>query len=167
MKEKDGFIDFPDQQVILYVEKEDGQYGPMQTGSGISMNYLDDYKLKREHLDETLRTKVVQGEMSPIQYFMVLEDLTISELAARTGLKKRIVKKHLDPLSFGKVTVETLKKYADVFNIPIANLLQVIMIKKDSGLKSYTFLEEENQVDEIEMTKTRNPFVVLTKIGNI
>ena len=42
MKEKDGFAECPEQQVILYVEKEDGKYEAMQTGSYLSANYLDD-----------------------------------------------------------------------------------------------------------------------------
>ena len=83
MKEKDGYIDCPEQQVILYVEKEDGKYGPIQTGSYITRNFLDDYELKRKHLEDSLRNKIQNKEISPIYYYMVLEDLTISELAAR------------------------------------------------------------------------------------
>ena len=40
MKEKDGIIDCPQQQLILYVEKEDGTYEPLQTGSYLTKNSL-------------------------------------------------------------------------------------------------------------------------------
>ena len=165
MKEKDGYVDFPRQQVILYVEKEDGKYGPIQTGSDISKNYLDDYELKRHHLEESLRNQVINGEISLVRYYMVLEDLTISELAARVKIRKSTVKKHLDPILFGKIRLDELKKYADVFNVPLAHMVQVMMLRKGDVTESYTILEEMNQVEEIEFENTRNPFAGFTKIG--
>jgi len=165
MKEKDGYVNCPEQQVILYVEKEDGQYGPMQTGSYISGNYLDDYEIKRYHLEESLRSRVMKGEISLVGYYMTLEDLTLSELAARMGLSRRKVNRHLDPAHFGTVKVETLKKYAEVFNVPLSSMLQIVMLLKNDKLESYTVLEEIKQTESIEQVKTDNPFVVLFKIG--
>jgi hypothetical protein len=123
MKEKDGYIDCPQQQVILYVEKEDGKYGPIQTGSYITRNFLDDYELKRKHLELTLRNKIQNKEVSPIYYYMVLEDLTISELAARVKLRKTKVKKHLEYESFHSIRNEILTQYADVFNVSVDDLM--------------------------------------------
>jgi hypothetical protein len=108
MKEKEGFVDYPEQQMILYVEKEDGKYGPMQTGSYLSANYMDDYILKRRNLELELREQLINGTISPIRYYMVLEELTLSELAARAGIRKSRVKKHLDPKYFGVVTADEL-----------------------------------------------------------
>ncbi len=117
MKEKDGIVDCPQQQVILYVEKEDGQYGPMQTGSYITGNYLDDYELKRKNLEQSLKERVARNEVSPVYYYMVLEDLTVSELAARVGLRKGRVKKHLEPGGYRDIPADVLERYAGVFNI--------------------------------------------------
>ncbi|MCX6248993.1 MAG: hypothetical protein NTW10_14805 [Bacteroidetes bacterium] len=133
MKEKDGIIDCPQQQVILYVEKEDGKYEPMQTGSYITKNFLDDYELKRRHLEESLQKKVLSGEVSPIYYFMVLEDLTLSELASRAGFRKRKVKKHLEAACFQTLPVETLQLYADVFNISVKDLLKLLVKTTDES----------------------------------
>ncbi len=55
MKEKDGYSECPEQQVILYVEKEDGKYEAIQTGSYLSANYLDDFFLKRKNLEKNAR----------------------------------------------------------------------------------------------------------------
>jgi hypothetical protein len=123
MKEKDGYIDCPQQQVILYVEKEDGKYGPIQTGSYITRNFLDDYELKRRHLEDNLRNKIQNKEVSPIYYYMVLEDLTISELAARANLRKTKVRKHLEYGSFKSITTEILKQYAEVFNVSVDDMI--------------------------------------------
>jgi len=126
MKEKDGYVDCPEQQVILYVEKDDGTYGPIQTGSYLTRNFLDDYELKRKHLEENLRKRVQNREVSPVYYYMVLEDLTVSELAARVHLRKGKVKKHLQYGAFGLVEDKTLALYADVFNISVSELKKLM-----------------------------------------
>ena len=165
MKEKDGVVNFPEQQVILYVEKEDGNYGPMQTGSYISGHYMDDYEIKRYSLEQSLRTRLISGEISIISYFMTLEDLTVAELASRVGLRKSTVRKHLDPVKFGKVRLETIRKYADVFNVPLPNLLQVSMILRNGEFESWKILEETKTVEGYVQESTKNPFVTLVKIG--
>ncbi|MCK9422839.1 MAG: hypothetical protein M0Q38_09585 [Bacteroidales bacterium] len=164
MKEKEGFIDYPEQQMILYVEKEDGKYGPMQTGSYISANFMDDYVLKRKNLESELREQLSLGKISPIKYFMVLEDLTLSELSARARIRKSKVKKHLDPDHFGSVTADELTRYASVFNIPTTNLLQVLLINTGEQFESHLILENKAKNISINQTPTENPYVVLTKI---
>jgi hypothetical protein len=126
MKEKDGIVDCPEQQVILYVEKEDGKYGPMQTGSFITRNFLDDYEQKRKNLEASLKERVARNEISPIHYYMVLEDLSLSELASRAGLPKRKVKKHLEPSGFVKIDSTMLGRYADVFNVNVNELTDLV-----------------------------------------
>jgi len=138
MKEKDGYIDCPQQQVILYVEKEDGKYEPIQTGSYITKNFLDDYELKRRHLEESLKKKVQSGEVSPIYYYMVLEDLTLSELSARAGMRKGKVKKHLESAHFNAIPQEILKLYADVFNITVPDMLKLLMTTTDDSVNTNT-----------------------------
>jgi hypothetical protein len=128
MKEKDSRVDCPEQQVILYVEKEDGKYGPVQTGSYLTRNYLDDYELKRKHLEESLKEKIRNNEVSPVYYYMVLEDLTISELSARAGIRKSKVKKHLEPVQYRRLTPDNLKKYAAVFNVQVSELTGLMAI---------------------------------------
>jgi hypothetical protein len=126
MKEKDGYIDCPEQQVILYVEKEDGKYGPMQTGSYLTKNYLDDYELKRKHLEEQLRSQIQNRKASPVYYYMILEDLTLSELAARVRLRKSKVRKHLQYESFNSIDNKTLRQYTEVFNVSAGEMEQLM-----------------------------------------
>jgi hypothetical protein len=138
MKEKDGIVDCPQQQVILYVEKEDGKYEPLQTGSYLTKNFLDDYQLKHRHLEESLKQKIQRGEASPVYYYMVLEDLTISELSARAGIRKGKVKKHLEAGNFNAIPQETLQVYSDVFNITIQDMLNLLVQGPDDTVDTKT-----------------------------
>ena len=117
MKEKDVYAEFPEQQVIVYIEKEDGTYDAIQTGSFISANYIDDFFLKRNNLEKALQEKIDKGEINAIGYFMIYEDLTISELAARMGMMKWTLRKHLRPGGFEKISEAVMKKYSMVFNV--------------------------------------------------
>ena len=126
MKEKDSIVDCPQQQVILYVEKDDGNYGPVQTGSYMTGNFLDDYELKRKHLEESLLKKIKDKEVSPVYYYMVLEDLSLSELSARARIRKGKVKKHLEYEGFQKIDKESLEKYADVFNASADQIMSLL-----------------------------------------
>ena len=130
MKEKDGLVDCPEQQVILYVEKEDGTYGPIQTGSYLTKNFLDDYELKRKHLEDSLKSEVRPDKYSPIYFYMVLEDLTISELSARVNLRHGKVKKHLEAKYYQRLKIEILEKYAEVFNITVPDLLRIMPLSQ-------------------------------------
>jgi hypothetical protein len=164
MKEKEGFVDYPEQQMILYVEKDDGKYGPMQTGSYLSANYMEDYTYKRRNLELELRDQLTNGFISPVKFYMVFEDLSLSELAARAGIRKSRVKKHLDPKHFGNATVDELRKYAAVFNVPAANLLQALLLNSHGTLESMLILENKGEKISIDQMATANPFVVITKI---
>jgi len=124
MKEKDGYTDCPEQQVILYVEKEDGKYDAMQTGSYLTANYIDDYFLKRSNLEKSLQEKIEKGEINAIGYYMVLEDLTVSELASRAGKFSWTVRKHLKPGNFSRISEASLKKYSVVFNVPVEEIVK-------------------------------------------
>ncbi len=164
MKEKDGFIDYPDQQMILYVEKEDGTYGPMQTGSYISAHYIDDYKLKRRNLEQTLREQLLANSISIVKYYMVLEDLTITELASRAGVRKSTVKKHLSPEGFGKATAGEIIRYAKVFNINPGELFQINLLQTRDGFIPAHLNVDSSELVELLHQPSQNPYVTLTKL---
>lgn len=162
MKEKEVKVDCEEQQVVLFAEKDDNTYGPIQTGSYITRNYLEDFQLKQQHLEDNLLIKLIAGEISPLYFYMTLEDISISELAKRAGIRKPKVKKHLDPVHFMKATVSELKRYTDVFNIPLANLFQVIHTNQDGNWKSHFRKTDLGSMQGIGQHPTNNPVIVIT-----
>ena len=76
--------------------------------------------------------------------------MTPADAATRIGISTAQVKKHMTPKSFGTMKLDTAKKYADLFGIPVANLFQ-ISIQSKTG-----FIDPEL----LEQKKTKNSYVV-------
>jgi hypothetical protein len=161
MKEKDAMVDFKKHQVVLYTEKEDHSFGATQTGSFISGNYLEDFRGKKKRLDEQHTEMWEKGEISPIYYYLMVEEMTLTDLAARVGLSKRQVKKHFSNEGFLKMKITHLRKYSEIFNVPLANFFQIIYTKQDNNWRSH--FDEDDSSIKLEQTETKNPLLVVTK----
>jgi DNA-binding XRE family transcriptional regulator len=100
-----------------------------------------------------------------VYYYMMLQELTPSELASRIGISKSKVEKHFQTKNFEKANLKTVRKYAEVFNVPVANLFQLILTKEDNVWKAhYIENEEVKNNSSISQQKTNNPLVVITSI---
>jgi hypothetical protein len=163
MKEKDLLTDFKDQQVILYAEKDDHSFGPVQTGSYLAGNFLDQFYHIWGNYEQELVENMLKQEISPVDRYRSLQELSVSELAARAGLPKRKVKKHLQLRHFLKASVRDLQCYAEVFNIPVANFFQVILTKQDASWNMGHNIEAARAMPlTISQEKTSNPLIVIT-----
>jgi hypothetical protein len=149
VKEKEAFVDYRDHQMAMYVEKDDGTYGVMKTGSFMTKNYFDDYQEKIRKWDTLHFERLINGEYSPVAYYMALLDMTPAEMAVRTGTRIGVVRKYMDPLRFGTMTINEARRYADVFNITLAEL----------------FLVPEPGSKAVRFNTTQNPWIVLASDG--
>jgi transcriptional regulator with XRE-family HTH domain len=165
MKEKDVFVDCKVHQLVIYAEKNDGSIGPVQTGSYMTKNHITDFHIITDNLNNSLIEKLKNDEISPIYYYMTMEELTISELAERVGISKSEVKKHLNPKGFQNIRVSKLMRYANVLNIPLANIFQLIHTIEDKNWNmGYREDLDKTESDHISQIKTNNPLIVETKI---
>jgi hypothetical protein len=78
----------------------------------------------QERINEA-RQKVLNGEMSPIGYFMVKCIMDAKLCAQFTGFSSFRVKKHLKPKNFKKLDRTVLQRYADVFEISVDTLVNL------------------------------------------
>ena len=122
MKEKDIKIDYKPHEVILYAEKEDQSYAPVQTGANMPAYYLDDFYFKKEHLEKKLRKELAEGRISPVYYYMLMQDFGPGDLARRVGISKRKLRKHFRPEVFAKLSDKMLERYAVVFGVRVGDL---------------------------------------------
>lgn len=80
---------------------------------------------------EEVRKRVLDGELSPIAYYMKKNMMDVGLLAKYTGMWKWKVKKHLKQKHFEKLAESVLKKYADIFNLTSADLKNIKKIKNE------------------------------------
>jgi hypothetical protein len=166
MKEKEALDNnCKDHPLIIYTEKEDDSYGPTQSGAVSTKDFLGDFRDKWKKMENDILVKINSGQVSMIYYYMMLQELTSSELAVRVGISKSKVEKHFQPKYFEKARLTIVRKYAEVFNVPVANLFQIISAKEDKLWKAH-YIENEETVNNhfISQQRTNNPLVAITKI---
>jgi hypothetical protein len=134
MKESEARVDQPGHQMLLYVEKEDGSYGTVQTGSWMVKNLIDDFQEKQRYFHETYSAQVMKGEVSPLVYYMNLQELTAVEVADRTRIGVGAVRKQMTPKGFLKMTVDQATRYADLFGIPVMRLFAIVNLPPDRSI---------------------------------
>jgi len=109
----------------MYAVDENGQYTRIPT-SGWEMeevvlrDVVDDFA----KLAEEAKSRVINGETSPIEFYMNKYFMDLPALAAGMGLAKWRVKRHFSPNVFNKLNEKMLQRYADFFNIEPAQLKQ-------------------------------------------
>lgn len=139
-----------ERKFVVYVEKEDGSYGPVETGSVMVREYFDDFLAKRRHLEATLRADLAQGRISSIAYYATLLSMGEGDLAARAGVSRRRLRHHMTPAGFARLRLETVRRYAEIFDVPVANLFQIVA---------------DADLERLRQEPTASPFVVLTTLA--
>ena len=122
MKEKDIYIDNKTHEIILFVEKEDESYAPVVSGSYAVKHHLDDFFAMKETLEKSLRQQYLEGKISPVYYYMTLQDMGPGDLAKRMRISKRKLRKHYNPGVFEKLDGDTLKRYSVIFGVSVEKI---------------------------------------------
>jgi len=108
---------------LCYVKNEEGKYETaLSKGWDIKKEALDSAWVEVNDRVEEARRAVVNGEKSPIYYFMELNLMDLGVLSGYTGFFTFFIKRHLRPSVFNALSENKLKKYADAFNIPVSEL---------------------------------------------
>jgi hypothetical protein len=135
------------------VEKDDESYGPVLSGSQLAKNYLDDFYEKRLKQEKALREQLKKGEISPVYYYMIMQEYGEGDLASRAGVSTKKLRKHYKMENFIKLKLTQLKKYAEAFDIPLVKMFSLLLTKQENSGKFF-----------VDYTETANPYFVVTKI---
>jgi hypothetical protein len=125
MKEKDLYIDNNNHEIILFAEKEDESYEAIKCGSYLVSHYLSDFYGKKENLASALSEELKKGNISPVFYYMLMQDIGPGDLAKRVGISKRKLRKHFRPDVFAKLGSDVLQKYAIIFDVTVEEMKSV------------------------------------------
>lgn len=122
----DSNLSKKDLKELVYATDENGNYTTeLSTGwepKAIALsNSIDEIKERAA----AAKKQVELGIVSPICYYMEIHKMDIGILAGYVGLWKWQVKRHFKPVNFKKLSEKVLQKYADAFEITIAELKQI------------------------------------------
>jgi hypothetical protein len=108
---------------LYYVLDEQGNYVTVPSCGWAPKNaaMLQAWDVINQKVEE-VRQQIIAGKVSPIAFFMEKNIMTPKLLASYAGLPKWKVKRHLKPSGFAKLNVQTLKLYADIFEITLDTL---------------------------------------------
>ena len=103
-----------------YALDEQGRYNTIQSVGWEPKNIVIQHAWEgvNEQIAET-KQLVIQGELSPIAYYMKKQLMDVQVLAAYTGFFQWTVKRHLKMKTFNKLSDTKLMKYAEVFEIEL------------------------------------------------
>ena len=108
---------------VCYATDKDGKYTAQQSrGWEVKIDALDVTWKDVENKVAAAKQKALDGEVSPLLFFMERSVMDVAVLAGYMGLFKWQVKRHLKPSVFNKLPQKTLEKYAEVFNVTVEEL---------------------------------------------
>lgn len=111
-------------RMMYYAVNENGSY---TTGKSTGWEPANLANIQAwEFIDQRTREiheQVTSGKISPIAYYMEVNQMDASLLAKYMGLPKREIKRHLKPRRFKKLEDHVLEKYAAVFQISKEELI--------------------------------------------
>lgn len=111
---------------ICYAQNESGAYETgLSKGWEVKKAALD---LAWEDVHDRIasaKQQVLNGEKSPIYYYMELKLMDVQILAGYTGFFKWTVKRHFKPSVFAKLPTVKLQVYAKIFDISVDELKHV------------------------------------------
>ncbi|GAA3593226.1 hypothetical protein Q4Q39_06030 [Flavivirga amylovorans] len=111
---------------LCYAVDDKGEYTTAQsTGWKPKAIALDNAIEEINNRISKAKTRVLNKETSPIEYYMELHKMDVGILASYVGLFKWQVKRHFKLKRFNKLSKKTLEKYANVFEISMNQLKDI------------------------------------------
>jgi hypothetical protein len=87
---------------------------------------IETYYAQRQKEFARLHARLFAGELSPIGFFIELQRMSADEVATRLRLRASVVKSHATPAGFERIPVETLRRYARLFDLSVGDFFQFV-----------------------------------------
>jgi hypothetical protein len=116
--------------VVQYEPDESGRCAPRVTESAFD-DQIDTYFAQQAEILQRMEARVLAGEISPLALFMELNRMTVVDAAARLRLRRSAVRAHLTPRGFRRARVETLERYARLFDVSVADFFHFTHLEDD------------------------------------
>jgi hypothetical protein len=120
------------QMDLSYAVDENGNYVTVPSCGWAPKNeaLLQAWDVIHEKMKE-VKQQILQGKLSPIAYYMEKNIMDEKLLATYIGLPKWKVRRHLKPDGFVKMDEKILRRYADIFGIPVGSLTDFMITAEE------------------------------------
>ncbi|MCB2196223.1 MAG: hypothetical protein KQH79_10195 [Bacteroidetes bacterium] len=110
-------------KTVVYAVDDNGEYVKVKTSGWEPEDIAHEQAWEQinKRIEDT-KKQILQGELSPLAYYMEKSIMTPKRLAAMAELPVRKVKRHLKPKRFRKLKEKYLTIYAQVFDITVEDL---------------------------------------------
>ncbi len=114
---------------VVYAVDENGNYELVPSAGWAPKNIANDqaWEIISGQI-EAVKKQIKAGELSPLAYHMVKNQMDESLLAQYVGLFKWKVKRHLKPEVFKKLKKPVLEKYAALFGLSVEQFMDMATI---------------------------------------
>jgi hypothetical protein len=108
---------------VCYATDASGKYTTeLSTGWDIKREALDVAWKDVEERIANAKQQVLNGQASPLLFFMEYRLMDLRILSDYTGYWKWQIKRHLKPEIFKRLSEKKLQKYAEAFNVKVEDL---------------------------------------------
>jgi hypothetical protein len=108
---------------VCYATDSSGKYvTELSSGWDVKNGALDVAWKDVEERIAKAKQRVLNGEASPLLFFMEYRLMDMEILAGYSGFWQWQIKRHLKPDAFKKLSDKKLQKYADAFNVKVEDL---------------------------------------------
>lgn len=108
---------------LYYAVDDNGEYTTALSTGWEAKNIVQDHTMQvlQAEIDQAA-ADVKAGKVSPIYYFMLSTRMDLGVLSGYTGFWKWRIKRHFKQRVFDRLSDRMLQKYADAFDITVAEL---------------------------------------------
>jgi hypothetical protein len=111
---------------VCYAVDESGKYvTQLSRGWEVKASALGITWEEIEKKVSILKVKVLNGELSPIPYYIELRVMDLNIVSAYTGFWKWTIKRHFKPSVFKTLSEKKLKQYAELFEVSVSELKDI------------------------------------------
>lgn len=112
-----------DIQELCYAVNDQGEYVTALSSGWETKTIVQEATLEGINARvQEAKEQVANGLVSPIVYFMEVNRMDLPTLSAYVSIWRWRVKRHFKPRIFKKLSAKVLQKYADAFEISVAEL---------------------------------------------
>ena len=117
-------------RLVMYETGPDGRCSPELRKSDMDAEIAVFYQQRQKEFAR-LHGRLFAGELSPVGFFIELQRLSPQEVAVRMRLRPGVVKRHATPAGFESVPIETLRRYARLFDVAVADFFEFVELAED------------------------------------